>query len=134
MHQRPHEKLIVWQEAHKLCLRVYTMTRTFPPDERYRLVSQMCRSAYGVPMNIAEGNSKRSRKDKAHFYETALGSLEELHYQCFLSRDLAYISEEDFRTFDDHIQRVSFLLTKLRNSFLSPVASVASVSSVSSPQ
>ncbi len=84
-------------------------------------------------MNVAEGNSKRSRKDKAHFYETALGSLEELHYQCLLSKDLGYISMQDFSNIDDHIQRVSYLLTKLRSVFLSPsVASVTSVTSVPS--
>ena len=55
MHVRPYEKLIVWQEAHKLCLRALDLTGKFPKDERFRLVHQMCKSAYSVPMNIAEG-------------------------------------------------------------------------------
>jgi four helix bundle protein len=133
MHVRPYEKLIVWQEAHKLCLWIYELTKSFPKDERFRLVNQMCRSSYGIPMNIAEGNSKMSRKEKAHFYEIALGSLEELHYQCVLAKDLKYISESQFTEGDDAIQRVSYLLTKLRKSFVSSsVSSVPSTSSVSS--
>ncbi len=85
-------------------------------------------------MNISEGNAKRSKKDKAHFFEMASSSLEELHYQCMLARDLAYLMEADFSQADDHIQRVSYLLTKLRASVFahSSVSSASSVSSVSS--
>jgi four helix bundle protein len=83
--------------------------------------------------NIAEGNAKISAKEKAHFYETALGSLEELHYQWMLSRDLEYITIEQFALADDHIQRVSFLLTKLRKAFIvSSVTLASSDSPVSS--
>jgi four helix bundle protein len=117
-HERPYEKLIAWKEAHALCLMIYDLTKSFPSDERFRLVNQMCRSAYGVPMNISEGNMKRSEKEKAHFFEIGIGSLEELHYQCKLAKDLKYINEEKFSEIDDHIQRTSYLLTKLRNSVI----------------
>lgn len=116
MHVRPYQKLIVWQEAHALCLRIYSITREFPTDERFRLVSQICRSAYSVPMNIAEGSGKASQKERERFYETASCSLEELHYQCLLSKDLMYIKEEIFLQVDDAIKRISYLLTKLRQS------------------
>ncbi len=116
MHIRPYEKLVVWQEAHKLCLWIYKNTRHFPSDERFRLVSQMCRSAYSTPMNITEGSSKSSKKERSYFYEIAACSLEELHYQCVLARDLCYMDTSDFSKTDDHIQRVSFLLMKLRQS------------------
>ncbi len=126
-HIRPYEKLIVWRESHILCLRTYELTTKFPKHERFRLVDQMCRSAYSAPMNIAEGNMKISRKEKRRYFEIALGSIEELHYQMFLARDLHYITPEEFKSIDDHIQRVSYLLTKLRSAF-SSVASVPSVS------
>ena len=117
MVQRTYQQLIAWQEAHKLCLSVYGITKKFPVDERYRLVNQMCKSAYSVPMNIAEGNAKRSFKEKARFFEIALGSLEELHYQYFLCRDLGYLSQKDFSDAESQIIRVSYLLTKLRAAF-----------------
>lgn len=116
MHIRPYEKLIVWREAHRLCQFVYTITKKFPSDERFRLVNQMCKSAYSVPMNIAEGCGKESFKERGHFYETASCSLEELHYQFVLSRDLGYITIDEFLHADDHVQRVSFLLVRLRQS------------------
>ena len=117
MSKRPYEQLIAWKEAHLLCLFIYTLTKYFPDSERYGLISQMRRSAYSVPTNIEEGNARRTNKDKSNFFLTALASLEELHYQSVLSRDLDYLSEVDFAKIADHLMRTSFLLTKLRSTF-----------------
>jgi four helix bundle protein len=116
MHIRPYERLIAWQEAHRLCLSLYKATSAFPSDERYELVRQMRRASYSVPMNIAEGNMKRSKKEKGRFFEIASSSLEEVHYQLVLARDLKYLSLEIFNQFDSHIHRTSYLLMKLRAS------------------
>lgn len=133
MHQRPYERLIVWQEAHKLCLRVNIMIRKFPFCERDGLVDQMRRSAYSVPHNIAEGNTKRTPKGKLQYFNFAHSSLEELHSQLRLARDLHYISEQEYIETDDLINRVSYLLTRLQAAFRqSSVSSVSSVPSDSS--
>ena len=116
MHERPYEKLIVWQEAYKLCLCVYMLTKKFPMEERFALANQMRRSSYSVPINIAEGNMKRSKKEKIHFFEIAQCSLEELHCECKLAHDLNYITHEEIRKTNEHINRVSFLLTRLQAS------------------
>lgn len=132
MHKRPYQNLIVWQEAHILCLATYKVATQLPSDERFRLVHQMCKSAYSVPMNIAEGNARLSAKEKNRFYEISHASLEELHYQCLLAKDLHYINHEVFSSLDDKIQRVSYLLTKLRQAFEQvQVSSAPSISSVS---
>lgn len=115
--ERPYEKLIVWQEAYKLCLVIYKLTAGFPSHERFGLVSQMRRSAYSVPINIAEGNARRSAKEKARFFEIAHASLEELHCEFRLSLDLDYLTKADFLELDDRIQRVSYLLIKLIAAF-----------------
>lgn len=127
MHIRPYQKLIVWQEAHRLCVSIYKITTQFPKEERYGLVSQMRRSSSSVPTNIAEGNVKKSIKEKNHFFEISKASLEELHYQCFLSRDLEYMTQKHFENIDDKIQRVSYLIGKLRSS-LSSHSSLSSLS------
>ena len=118
MAERPYQKLIAWQEAHKLCVWTYQITKKFPPDERFGLTTQMRRSSSSVPMNIAEGNVKRSKKDQAHFLETALGSLEELHYQYVLAFELHYIIVDESQKAHDWVQRVGFLTNKLRQSIL----------------
>ena len=119
MHTRPYEKLIVWQEAYKLCLLIYKITFKFPSEEKFGLVSQMRRSSYSVCINLAEGNTKKSMKEKCHFIEIAHSSLEELHCEARLSKDLQYLPDTIFEEVDDYIQRISFLLLKLRQSLSS---------------
>ncbi len=116
MQIRQYEKLIVWQEAHKLCIRTYTVTKSFPSEEKFGLVNQMRRSAYSIPTNLAEGNSRRSKKDKGHFVNIAVCSLEELHYQYILARDLKYLAVHVITEAMNHIQRVGYLLHKLYDS------------------
>ena len=49
-------KLEVWQRSHQLALSVYRLTRTFPTDERFGIVSQIRRAVVSVASNIAEGS------------------------------------------------------------------------------
>ncbi len=114
--QRLYEKLIVWQEAHRLCLAIYKHTNNFPDSEKFNLVSQMRRSSYGITMNLAEGNGRRSLKEKKRYVDIAIGSLEELHYQCLLAKDLGYIDLTIFATLNDQVQRTGYLLHQLSNS------------------
>src|SRR5687768_17325477 len=97
MYTRMHERLIVWREAYDLCLWMYTVTKQFPTEERYGLVSQTRRSAMSIPMNIAEGNAKKSLKEKDHYMEIAAASLEELHVQIQLAFDLHYINDSEYK-------------------------------------
>ena len=74
------QQLEVWQEAHKLTLLVYKITKGFPNEEKFGLVSQMRRAAVSIPANIVEGFKRRSPRDKLRFYNIAEGSLEEVKY------------------------------------------------------
>lgn len=131
MHIRPHEHLITWKEAHRFTLAIYRITTEFPASEKFSLVDQLRRSATSIPTNIAEGNAKRSTKERNRYFEIAHASLEESHYQCRLSYDLRYINLDSFNALDDHIQRISYLLTKLQTSLKkSSDSSASSVSSV----
>ena len=89
------QQLEVWRESHKLVLMVYQVTKGFPGDERFALVSQMRRAAVSIPANIAEGFKRRGIQDKIRFYNISEGSLEELKYFFILSKDLDYISSSD---------------------------------------
>lgn len=113
MQLRPYQKLIVWKEAHALTLFIYKVTTHFPKDERFGLTSQMRRSSASAPINIAEGNAKRSHKDRWCYFERASASLEELHYECLLALELKYLSEEEFDECQSRIIRTSYLLTQL---------------------
>jgi four helix bundle protein len=87
------EDLRVWQSAHALVLAVYCLTKTFPKEEMFGLTSQMRLAAFSVPANIAEGFGRSGKKEKANFYNIALGSLSELRYYFILSKSLEYVSE-----------------------------------------
>lgn len=49
------EKLEVWKVARELRKSISKMTKTFPPEEKFRLTDQIIRSSRSVPANIAEG-------------------------------------------------------------------------------
>ncbi len=63
--------LRVWQSAHSLVLEIYKITKHFPDEERYGLISQLRRSASSIPTNIVEGFKRKSKKDYAHFINIA---------------------------------------------------------------
>lgn len=88
-------QLNIWIEARLLVKEVYLLTASFPPDERFGLISQINRCAISVPSNIAEGSARSTNKDFAHFLKISLGSLFELETQLLLSADLNMISETE---------------------------------------
>src|SRR3989338_6423360 len=84
------EDLTVWQKSHQLALEIYKATKSFPPEEKFGLVSQMKRAAVSVPANIAEGFKRRGTRDKINFYNISQSSLNELQYYMILIKDLKY--------------------------------------------
>src|SRR5690348_548142 len=100
-HQYSFEKLRVRQSARELARAVYLTTSKFSSSERYGLISQCNRAATSVAANLAEGSSRRSPKDQAHFSEIAYGSLMELACLLVLSCDIGVLSfeaEDKFRS------------------------------------
>ena len=87
---RDHTKLRAFELADEVTLLVYKITKSFPKEEIYGLVSQMRRAAVSVPSNIVEGCARDSQTEYRRFLEIAFGSLRELHYQLGLSQRLGY--------------------------------------------
>jgi len=106
-------KLEVWQKSHKFVLQIYRVTSKFPPHEKYRLVSQLCRSASSVPTNIVEGNSRISKKEYLRFLITSKGSLEETKYHLLLARDLGYLKPAEFEDLSEQANEVGRMLSGL---------------------
>lgn len=88
--------LNAWQEAHKLVIQIYTLTKLFPKEEIFGLTGQVRRAAVSVSSNLAEGSSRRSNKEKANFYRISIGSLIEIENQLLISRDIKYINNGDY--------------------------------------
>ncbi len=106
--------LDTWQEAHKLVIMIYKITKDFPKEEVYGLVSQLRRAAVSVTSNIAEGFSRQSYADKIRFYFMAQGSVTEIQNQLIVARDVGYISNKIF----DEIFHQSIIAHKLLNGII----------------
>ena len=113
------EKLDVWQKAIDLADTVYTVTRTFPAEERFGLTNQLRRAAVSVSSNIAEGASRRSKTDFARFIEISTGSVFEVASQLFVASRQRFLDEKDFQRIYTDSQEIGRMLSGLRNS-LSP--------------
>ena len=73
-------QLDVWKKADEVTNLIYDITEGFPKHQLFSMTSQMQRSAYSVPANIAEGFGRMYPKDKARIYNIAFASTEELKY------------------------------------------------------
>ena len=111
---RKHYDLMAWQQAMQLVKRVYEVTRIFPADEKFGLISQMRRAAVSVPSNIAEGAARQTGREFAQFLVIARGSLSELDTQLLLARDLGFTPAQP--ELESLIDRVFGLLGGLLNS------------------
>ncbi|MBS4014506.1 MAG: four helix bundle protein [Bacteroidetes bacterium] len=120
-HMFSFEKLEVWKESKDLTVQVYKLTSAFPDEEKYGFVSQMRRSATSVCSNIAEGCSRTSARDQAHFYQLAYSSLMELLNQMIISFELGFSNESDLVNIRLQIERISNKLNALRKSRLNSI-------------
>ncbi|MDP3997492.1 MAG: four helix bundle protein [bacterium] len=103
-------ELVVWQKTHSLVLLTYRLTACFPAEEKFALVSQMRRAAVSIASNIVEGFKRQTARDSINFYNIAAGSLEELKYQYFLSKDLGYMADEQYQETVESTEEVGKLL------------------------
>lgn len=111
---RPHYNLQAWKSAMALVKDVYTLTREFPKEEVYGLVSQMRRAAVSIPSNLAEGAARNGAREFVQFLGVAKGSLSELETQLLISAELGYISR-DHGVFEG-VEEVSRLIAGLQKS------------------
>lgn len=73
----------------------YALASQLPPEEKFGLKIQMCKSAISIPSNIAEGSAKTSNSDYKRFLEISLGSAYELETQVLAVRMLRMADEAD---------------------------------------
>ncbi len=89
-------ELKVWQKAMDLVTDIYAITTIFPQHEQFGITSQIRRSSISIPSNIAEGFGRNSNNEFVRFLRIAIGSLFELQTQLEISKNLKFISIEEF--------------------------------------
>ena len=112
-----YRKLIAYQKAKEVVKRTYKLLKKFPADERFAICDQLRRASVSITSNIAEGVTRYSVKDKAHFIEMSYGSLMEVSSQFEVAEDLGYISCEERLSMDQLIEEVARLLSGLQKTY-----------------
>ncbi len=113
--KKSYRDLKVWQKAIELTKVVYSITENFPKREHYGLASQMRRAAVSVASNIAEGASRHTDRDYAHFLVMARGSLAELTTQSIIACEVGFISVEIQKNLEIQADEVSRMLNGLKS-------------------
>jgi len=112
------EKLEVWKASIELVKFIYKITGTFPSEEKFGLVSQLRRASVSIASNLSEGTSRNTNKDKAHFTTMSFSSAMEVLNQLIISKELNFISENDYILVRNKIEKITNMLNALRNSQL----------------
>lgn len=92
------KELKIWNRSIDLATEVYEVTKGFPIEEKYGLISQMRRSAVSIPSNIAEGAGRNTNGEFRQFLGIANGSSFELYSQLVIADKLNLISKETVNT------------------------------------
>jgi four helix bundle protein len=99
-------KLRIWVKSVELTKKVYRLTKTFPDDEKFGLISQIRRCSVSISSNIAEGAGRESVKEFKYFLSIANGSSFELYTQLIIALELNYIEKKDFEIIVDNIDEI----------------------------
>lgn len=104
------KELTVYQKAYSLAMRIFEVTKRFPPEERYALTSQIRRSSRSVCMNLREAWAKRMYP--AHFVSKLTdcgGEINETDTSLDFAKDCRYVSPEEHQELTqlcDEVRRV----------------------------
>ena len=107
------KNLDIWQKGMVLVEEVYKISDNFPDKERFALSSQLRRATISVPLNIAEGSARRSRKEFGSFLRIALGSLVEALTCLEISEKMGYVCVEDNDKIKKIVEEIYFKILRL---------------------
>ncbi len=108
-----HTKLDVFNAAKAFVLECYRETKSFPPEEKFGMISQIRRTALSVHLNVAEGCSRKSEKDRKWFYEVARGSIVEVDTALDIAMSLKYTTKEKLNELGKLMVRCFQMISKL---------------------
>jgi four helix bundle protein len=116
-----YRDLLVWRKGILLVKNIYEITRSFPSEEKFGLVSQMRRAAVSIPSNIAEGQARHTTREFIQFISHAEGSNAELNTQLIIAIDLGYCTTDEARVAFNLMAELRKMLNALRRKLQSSV-------------
>ena len=114
-----YRNLKIYERSYKAGLAVYRLTKQFPETEKYGLISQIQRAGTSIPLNIAEGYAKKtSQEEFKRFLLIAIGSANEMSVLLEFSKDLGYITKEQYEKASKEYEEIG----KMLNTFIKTIA------------
>jgi len=107
-------ELNVWKEARAFQLFIFNLSKSFPPEEKFKLVDQLIRASRSIAANIAEGHGRFHFQEQIQFCRQARGSLSEVLNHIYTAFDCSYLSKEQVI----EIEYKSEVLLKLINGYI----------------
>ena len=113
MHQ--FKELLIWEKSRSFCSEIYSVTSSFPSDEKFGITNQLRRASVSIPSNIAEGSSRNSNKEFARFLEISVGSAYEIETQLLISYDLGFLKLEQLDILIIQLEEIIKMISKFRS-------------------
>lgn len=107
---KPFTELELWKNAREFKIEIELLTKSFPPDEKYRLTDQIIRSVRSINANIAEGHGKYGYPDQIKYCINARGSLSETLNHLIDAYDCHYITKDQLVLLEEKYAGVMRLL------------------------
>jgi four helix bundle protein len=111
---RPHQNLDCRKLGIDLSVELYNLTKSFPSEEKFGLISQIRRAGSSIPVNIAEGAARQTTKEFIHFLYISEGSLSEVETLLLISLKLGYLSEDAINELNMKFNTLSKIIIGLR--------------------
>ncbi len=111
------KKFNVWQKARVVTKEIYSISKSFPDDEKFGITSQLRRATISITNNIAEGCGRNSDKQLVQFLQYSYGSAVEVENVLILATDLHFISETNFKELNSELIQIQKMLFTLINKF-----------------
>jgi len=112
------KELKIWQKAIDIGEQVYLVTKSFPKEEKYGMISQIRRAAISISSNIAEGAGRNYNKEFIQFLGIANGSCFEVQSQLVLSIRLNLISETQANPILALIEELQKMMFRFKSSLI----------------
>jgi four helix bundle protein len=110
------KELTVYSKSYELAMQIFELSKTFPSEEKYALISQIRRSSRSVSMNLREAWAKR--RYEAHFISKLTdcdGECDETDTSLDFSKDCGYITDAQHKTLIDLNREVGRMLGAMIN-------------------
>ncbi len=106
-----YRKLKIYQRAISVAVEVYKLSRGFPKDETYGLMSQLRRAVTSISLNIAEGSGNSTEKEFKRYLEMARRSANEVMACLEIAERLGYSTKDDYERSTGEVDEIAAMIT-----------------------